>query len=560
MYRRTTLAATALTAVVVLALALAACGSSTSSTAASTGATSGGTPVKGGTLVVSYQGEPQYLDPAVDWEGNGWSIEHSMFNTLLTYASGSQSAGTKLVPDLATAMPTVSNGGGTYTFTLHKGVKFAPPVDREMTAADWKWSFERMMSPKTTPTPPGTGFYMSIVGAEAFNSGKASSIAGVKVVDPYTLQIDLVKPDATILSALTMSFTDVMAKEWVQKWGKDIVRHPLGTGPYMLDHWTTAQEIVLVRNPNWTDWRGVGQAWVDGITVKLSINPSTALLKLKTGENDILGDYIAPSDYVSVTHDPQWKSQVAEEPAIAIDYLFMNVQMKPFDNLQVRQAISWAIDRQKLLKLISGAGSELWQIYPAGLPGHVDGLEGQFYGYDPAKAKQMLAAAGYPNGFSTTIYSHNVDPWPKVTQSIQNDLKQIGVQAQVKFLNRATYWTLIGQPKKVPLGLQDWWQDFPDPSDFVVPLFSKSNAVEGGANPSFWWDPQVEKLLAQSFGMTDQTQRLQTFDQIQKDIMAQAPAVPLYQPNVNSVFSKRVGGFYLHPVWIFDFLDYYLTQ
>ena len=94
------------------------------------------------------------------------------------------------------------------------------------------------------------------------------------------------------------------------------------------------------------------------------------------------------------------------------------------------------------------------QIYPAGLPGHVDGPAGDFYGYDLAKAKQMLADAGYPNGFTTTIYSHNVDPWPKVAQSIQNDLAQIGVKANVKFLDRATYWTLIGEPKKAPMGLQ----------------------------------------------------------------------------------------------------------
>jgi ABC-type transport system substrate-binding protein len=234
--------------------------------------------------------------------------------------------------------------------------------------------------------------------------------------------------------------------------------------------------------------------------------------------------------------------------------------MKPFDNLKVRQAVSWAIDRKKLLKLISGAGSQLSQIYPAGLPGHVDGPAGQFYGYDPTKAKQLLADAGYPNGFSVTIYSHNVDPWPKVVQSIQNDLTQIGIKATVKFLDRATYWTLIGEPKKVAMGMQDWWQDFPDPSDFVVPLFSKSNAVQGGANPSFWWSPQVEAQLAASFGMTDQTKRLALFGQMQQEIMAQAPAVPLYQPNVNTVYSKRVEGFSLHPVWIFDFLDYSIKQ
>jgi oligopeptide transport system substrate-binding protein len=563
---RIRLLAAALLGVAVL-LAVGACGSSSSSSPASSssGPAAAGAQTKGGTLLVSYMGEPQYLDPAVDWEGNGWSIEHTMYNTLLTYASGPGDKGTVLVPDIATEVPTeanggITNGGKTYTFHLHKGVKFAPPVSREVTAADFKYSIERMMSADTRPVPPGTSFYMSMVGAPAFNAGKVKNIAGVKVVDPYTLEIDLSKPDATILYALTMSFCDVVPKEWVAKWGTKFIRHPLGTGPYLMDHWTSGTELVLNRNPNFWDWRDHPDAWVDGIKISFSINPQTALLKLKRGENDVLGDYIAPADFVNVTHDPVWSKQVANAPAIAIDYLFMNVRMKPFDNLKVRQAVAWAIDRDKLIKLISGAGSRLDQIYPAGLPGHVAGPAGVFYGYDAAKAKQLLTEAGYPNGFTTTLYSHNVDPWPKVIQSIQNDLAQIGIKATVKLVDRATYWTLISLPNKTPIGLQDAWQDFPDPADFIVPGFTKSNAVPNGLNPSYWWSPQVEKQVAASFAMTDATKRLALFDQIQQEIMADAPAVPLYQPNVNSVYSKRTHGFYLHPVWIFDFLDYSLSQ
>ena len=296
-----------------------------------------------------------------------------------------------------------------------------------------------------------------------------------------------------------MSFTDVVPKEWVQKWGKDFVRHPLGTGPYMLDHWTPAQEIVLMRNPNWTDWRGVrpgvgrrhqgaalGQP-VDGAAQAQDAARTTSSATTSR-----------PSDYVAVTHDPMWKSQVAEEPAIAIDYLFMNVQMKPFDNLKVRQAVSWAIDRSKLLKLISGRRQRaLTQIYPAGLPGHVDGAAGQFYGYDPAKAKQLLAAAGYPNGFSDddllaqrrpVAQGRAVDPERPHADRHQGQ-RQVPRPRHLLDAHRRAR-------ARCAMGLQDWWQDFPDPSDFVVPLFSKSNAVAGGANPSFWWNPQVETLLA----------------------------------------------------------------
>jgi peptide/nickel transport system substrate-binding protein/oligopeptide transport system substrate-binding protein len=553
-------------AAVAPALLLSACGS-TEPTPSSTGgsAAAAGAPQKGGQMLVSYMGEPQYLDPAADWEGNGWSIEHCIYNTLLTYASASGDKGTVLVPDMATEVPTVDNGGitndgKTYTFHLHKGIKFAPPVDREVTSADVKYSIERMMAPDTKPVPPATSFYMSIEGAPAFNAGKAKSMSGIVTPDDYTVVINLSKPDATILYSLTMSFCDVVPKEWVEKQGKQFVRNPLGTGPYMVDHWSAGAEMVLVRNPNYWDWRGHKDAWVDGIKFTFGLNPQTALLKLKAGENDVLGDYIPPSDYVSVTNDPVWSKQVADAPAIAIDYLFMNVTVKPFDDPKVREAVAWSIDRDKIIKLISGAGSRLDQIYPAGLPGYVEGPDGVFGGYDVGKAKQLLAEAGYPDGFETTLYSHNVDPWPKVIQSIQYDLQQIGVKAQVKLMNRSTYWTYISMPGKTPIGLQDLWQDFPDPSDFLVAGFSKSNAVPNGLNPSYWWSPQVEKQLAQSFAMTDQQARLDLFDQMQRETMAEWPAVPLYQPNVNSVFSKRTHGWYLHPVWIFDFLDYWLTS
>ena len=226
----------------------------------------------------------------------------------------------------------------------------------------------------------------------------------------------------------------------------------------------------------------------------------------------------------------------------------------------MRQALSWAIDRAKIVKLLSGTGLPLNQIYPAGLPGHVDGAAGNFYGYDPAKAKSLLAAAGYPNGFSTTLYSHNVAPWPTVIQSIQYDLAQIGVKANIKLLDRPSYWTLIGKKGAVGLGLNDWWMDYPDPFDYVISLFSKSSAIDEGTNPSFWWDPKVETDMANAQVMTDPAARLVKFQDIQSYIMSQAPAVPLYQETVTTLHSKRTGGIYLHPVWIFDYEHYWINK
>ena len=539
------------------AFLVAGCGGSTSGSTAPSQAADAG-PVKGGTLVATYQGEPQGLDPAIDWEGQGWSIEHTMFNTFVKYASKPGAAGTEMLPDLATEVPTQANGGiadggKTYTFNLKKGIRFAPPVDREVTSADFKYSFERMMA---DPKAPATGFYTGVVGAEAFMAGKAKEIAGFTTPDKYTVVIHLAKPDMAFMGAMAMSFTDVVAKEWVDKWGRQINRHPLGTGPFMFDHWSGGREILVTRNPNYYD---PGSVYLDAVRFEFSLNPSTAVLKLQRGDVNVLGDYIPPAEYVRVKADPNTSKLVVEEPVIAIDYLFLNRTVKPFDDLKVRQAISMAVDRTRIVKLLSGAADPLTQLYPAGLPGHQDGAAGEFYAYDPAKAKQLLAEAGFPNGFSTTLYSHNVDPWPKVLQSVQQDLKEIGITADLKILDRATYWTLIGKPGKCGVGLNDWWMDFPDPSDFIIPLYSKSTAIDEGTNPSFWWSPQTEAMIAEAQANTDAAARTQQWVEIQKTIMADAPSVPLYQPKVNSMHTEDVGNFFLHPVWIFDFPAYYFT-
>ena len=168
--------------------------------------------------------------------------------------------------------------------------------------------------------------------------------------------------------------------------------------------------VLVQRNPN---YYAPDTVYLDAVRFEFSLNPSTAVLKLQRGDVNVLGDYIPPADYVRVKTDPKFSKLVVEEPVIAIDYLFLNRTVKPFDDLKVRQAIGMAIDRTRIIKLLSGAADPLTQLYPAGLQGHQDGAAGVSSPYDVAKAKSLLAEAGFPNGFKTTLYSHNVDPWPE---------------------------------------------------------------------------------------------------------------------------------------------------
>ena len=556
--RHRTWAAAAVAALVLalLGVTLAACGGGGGGGSSSATPTTSG-PVTGGTLMVNFDGEPTGLDPTHAWEVESWSIERLFYETFLTYVSKPGDAGTQFATELATEIPTTANGGisadgKTYTFHLRHGVMFAAPVSREVTAQDFKYSFQRMLRETEAPT----FFYTGVVGAQDYIDKKVNDVKGFQAPDKYTVKITLSAPDPSFLYAMTMPFTSVVPKEWVAKEGKSFIRNPLGTGPFVFDHWSAGQEIVVNRNPDY--WQK-GRPYLDEIDFAFTADPTTQVLKVERGETDVMGDTIPAADYQRIKADPKWGKYVVDQPQIAWFYTFMNTTVKPFDNQQVRQAVNYAINTAKIEKILGGQGKALNQIFPDGMPGHDPSAT--FYTYDPAKAKQMLAAAGYPNGFKTTFYTHNVDPFPKLAQAIQEDLKQVGIIADIKQMDRATYWNYITIKKNaVPIGLSDWYMDFPDPSDWIGPLFSKASAVDGGQNSSWWVDPQVEALYKQSTSELDPTKRIALFTQMQKLLMTDAPVAPLYEPLWNGLAGPKTGGFYIHPVWTFNFMDMWKTK
>ncbi len=512
-------------------------------------------PVRGGTLVVTFENEPATLDPAVAWETESWGIERLTYQTFLTYASASGSAGTTLVPDLATEVPAVDNGGISrnglvYTFHLKKGVRFAPPVSREVTAADFKYSFERMLR---EPLAPATSFYTGIAGAQAYLDGAADEVTGFEVMDDHTVRITLDAPDAAFLTVMTMPFTSVLPKEWVVEVGRQIGRRPLGTGPYIVDGWTPGTSITAKRNPNWT---GAGGQWLDGLEFDI-VSPGSALAGLERGEVDVLGDPIPPSDYQRTKQDPAWGRYVVDAPQIAWYYVFMNVREGPFQDARVRRAINYAIDTQKIQEALGGQGLSLDQLYPRGLPGHE--TTARFYSYFPERAESLLALAGYSSGFKTVLATHDVDPFPQLAKAVQRDLAAVGIETEIEEMDRASYWNAVGlSGAHIAIGLGNWYMDYPDPSDWIGPLFTDPR--DGGANASFYSDPQVDALFEASKRELDRQKRIALFQEMQRIIMRDAPAAPLYQPVWNAMHGPTTGGFYVHPVWTFNFFECWKTD
>jgi ABC-type transport system substrate-binding protein len=175
------------------------------------------------------------------------------------------------------------------------------------------------------------------------------------------------------------------------------------------------------------------------------------------------------------------------------------------------------------------------------------------YTYDPAKAKQLLADAGFANGFESNLYTDTTDPDPLIAQTLQQDLAAVGVRVpQVVTEQFDTFLDRIETPHKAPMGYVGWFQDYPDPSDFIDPILSCATAVQGGANAAFYCSKQVDQLAAAARGETDSAKRIQLYQEIQSQVMTEAPWVPLRHEVWYTLTSKRVGGFQIHPVWQYD--------
>ena len=291
---------------------------------------------EGGSIVITYKDDVATLDPAIGYDWQNWSMIKSLFDAMMDYVPGT----TKLRPAPAESYD-ISDDGTVFTFHLRKGVKFHN--GREMTADDVKYSLDRVTDPKTQS--PGAGFFGSIKGYDDVASGKADHLSGITVVDPYTVKIELSRPDATFLHVMALNFASVVPHEAVEKWGAELHDDPVGTGAFKLSDWTIGQQLVFEKNQDY--WRD-GVPYLDKITFQIGQEPIVALLRLQNGEVDIPGDGIPPAKFREVMNDPEQKARVVEGGQLQTGYITMNVMMKPFDDLKVRKAVNKEPTRTEL--------------------------------------------------------------------------------------------------------------------------------------------------------------------------------------------------------------------
>jgi len=506
---------------------------------------------QGGAITITYKDDVATLDPAIGYDWQNWSMIKSLFDGLMDYEPGT----TTLRPELAESYE-ISPDGKTFTFKLRKGVKFHN--GREMTADDVKYSLDRVTNPKTQS--PGAGFFASINGYDDVAGGKSESLAGVTVVDPSTVKIELSRPDATFLHVMAINFSHVVPKEEVEKYGADFGKHPVGTGAYKMAEWTLGQRLVFERNP---DYWHKGLPYIDKITFEIGQEPIVALLRLQNGEVDVPGDGIPPAKFQEVMADPEQKARVVEGGQLQTGYVTMNTQMPPFDNVKVRQAVNMAINKDRIVKLINNRAVPANQPLPPSMPGYDKAFTG--YAFDLDKAKALLGEAGHPQGFETELFVMNTDPNPRIAQAIQQDLAAIGIKASIQSLAQANVIAAGGEKDGAPMiwsGGMAWIADFPDPSNFYGPILGCGGAVQGGWNWAWYCNKELDEKAAAADSIVDPAkaeERAKLWGEIYAKIMADAPWAPVFNEQRFTMKSPRMGGddkLYVDPVHIPINYDY----
>jgi peptide/nickel transport system substrate-binding protein len=472
---------------------------------APTAAPAAGQPKHGGILKVGLQADPTSLDPQKTSLTALFHVTEQIYSLLVQL-----NPDLTVRPDLAEKWD-ISPDGKTYTFSLRKGVKFHS--GRLLVAADVKYTFERLVD-KATASP---------------NASVLVSVDTITAPDDSTVVITLKQADASFLTNLTSPAAVIINKDAVDKNG-DLTKTADGTGPFMFKEYVPNTRVVLERNP---DYYEAGKPYVDGIEMTIASDDTSRTAAVKTGTVDFI-EYAPLKDIPSLKSDTSLT--LAGDQNTNIRFVGLNVTRKPFTDLKVRQAIAMAVDRDAVLgPAVFGFGTPTLELFP---PGYWAGLGTKPAAADVTKAKQLLADAGYPNGFSTTILSWSQYSFlSNAAVVFQDQLKQIGISADVNLEENAAFikdyldnnfdLTVSGTSAYV------------DPNDIYLRNFGTgqpSNAVR-------YSNPKADELIAAGVATTDQAKRKQIYQQLQQLLLDDVPWINLYIANQFEAMKTYVKGY-----------------
>jgi peptide/nickel transport system substrate-binding protein len=552
-----------LLSVLVAAVAIAACGGGDDNGGGSDNGGGGGSSDAapagrtGGEATFNYASFPDYLDPALSYTVAGWQALAATNLPLLTYKRVAGEEGAKLIPALAEAMPEVTDGGKTYTLTLRKGLKYSDGTP--VKASDFEHTIKRVINLESG----GASFFTTrIVGADDYQkAGKAKGdISGITSDDATgKITIKINQPDGQFPFLLAIDFAGLVPGD--TPFENETKNPPPGVGPYKITSVQTGRSFVLERNSNYPELPDLPAGKLDKITFPSVTQDSRAITDVLQNKADYFDD--PPSSDALREFRQQAPERYRGEPTNSTYYFFLNHKVKPFDDVRVRQAVAYAVDKRALVRLFGGLLEPDCNFLPPGMQGYQK-IDPCPYG-DPkaapnvAKAKQLVQQAG-ATGKSVTVYGNDEELTRQVTEYLADVMTQIGLKPQLRIVNGDTYFQTVGNENtKAAAGFANWFQDYPHPYNFMFLVDGKTNQPTN--NQNFGWvdDPEINKMLADA-NKKDISEAAPEYAAVDKRLVENADVVPYGHRILPFFTSDRINfkGALFHPVLQADYTTFAL--
>jgi oligopeptide transport system substrate-binding protein len=487
--------------------------------------------------------DPASIDPARITDFYAVAVANQIFDGLVEF-----DAHLNILPALAQSW-SASRDGLVWTFNLRQGVHFHN--GREFIAEDVVYSLSRFLHP--TVQSRRSWYLEKVKGADAFQEGKAKELEGIKAVDRYTVQIVLSTPFAPFISILGLPHLAMVPREEVERSGADFATSPVGTGPFRFVRWERGKEIVLEANADYF----LGRPTLDH--VRFVIFPGNLVTDMLAAfERGELEESLIPPEARKEVLE-SGKYTVIRKPTLGLRLYGFNLERSPFDQREVRQALNYAIDTTRLNReMLEKRHVVAKGILPPGMPGHNPEVQG--YSYDPEKARRLLAQAGYPAGRDSPVVTIASSVKSTISrqdyEAVQQFMANVGTQVESREFDSWPAFQQAMQRGELQMFRYAWFADYPDPDNFLYPLFYSQSAD----NYFRYHNPEVDRLLDDARRETDDLHRVKLYRKAEQLILNDAPGVMLmyhtyeglFQPYVSGVEVSALGDPYipLRKVWL----------
>lgn len=502
-------------------------------------------PRYGGVWMGSIENDPNTLDPAYSVIGVDGELIALLYDGLIGFDNEGRA-----VPSLAHSWD-VSDDNLTYTFFLVEDAYFHN--GNHFTAADVKYSFERVLSPQTAS--PRDWVLDRIAGAKQFLAGEASEVEGIRVIDDYTVEITLEEPFSPFLTMLGMPAAHIVDRRAVEQYEDpqaEYAFNPIGTGPYILESYNPGDRIAFKANENYH----AGRPYLDGVVYRVINDSATRIAEFEAGT---LHSTSLTSNVLSrFQRDERYRDFIHTQNNFYLYFIGLNATRPPFDDVRVRQAVSWAVDRELLADtVVKDTRVVASGPIPPGLDGFRPELQG--YGYDPDKARALLAEAGYADGLTFEVHMSNSDVNVQLFEPIQQMMAQAGINMEI-VLRDFSSMLQDTVDNAIDAFYASWLADYPDAENFLYPLFHSDNFGSGGNRTSFS-HPQVDQLIELAQSEADRDARVALYYEAEDLILEQAPRVFLFYGQAWAVHRPEVRGYRMHRIFNANkMLDVWLAQ